>query len=127
MSATTGCATSQANPTFGVNHIYDVSRQQATTFDDLLPQLLTADVIYIGEEHYTPSHLEAAQTILNALLAHDRHPALAMEMFSWDGQHGLDRYIHESGFTTEQLVKDSQWNANWGGEFADYQPLSPLP
>ena len=123
MSATTGCATSQANPTFGVNHIYDVSRQQATTFDDLLPQLLTADVIYIGEEHYTPSHLEAAQTILNALLAHDRHPALAMEMFSWDGQRGLDRYIHESGFTTEQLVKDSQWNANWGGEFADYQPL----
>ncbi|GJL67828.1 MAG: hypothetical protein NPIRA06_04630 [Nitrospirales bacterium] len=123
MSATAGCATSQANPTFGVNHIYDVARQQATTFDDLLPQLLAADVIYIGEEHYTPSHLEAAQKILNALLAHDRHPALAMEMFSWDGQSGLDRYSQESEYTTEQLVKDSEWNTNWGGEFADYQPL----
>ncbi|MCW5785550.1 MAG: ChaN family lipoprotein [Nitrospirales bacterium] len=124
MSANAGCATSQANPpTFAVNHIYDVSRQKAITFDDLLPQLLAADVIYIGEEHYTPSHLEAAQTILNALLAHDRHPALAMEMFSWDGQSGLDRYIQESEFTTEQMIKDSQWNTNWGGEFADYQPL----
>ncbi len=123
MSATAGCATSQANPTFGVNHIYDISREQATTFDDLLPQLLAADVIYIGEEHYTPSHLEAAQKILNALLAHARHPALAMEMFSWDGQSGLDRYIQESNFTTEQLIKDSQWTTNWGGEFADYQPL----
>lgn len=123
MSATTACATSQVKPTFEVDNLYDVARQKATTFDDLLPQLLAADVIYIGEEHYTPSHLEAAQKILNALLAHDRHPALAMEMFSWDGQSGLDRYSQESEFTTEQLVKESQWNSNWGGEFADYQPL----
>jgi uncharacterized iron-regulated protein len=123
MSATTGCATLQANTTLAVDRIYDASRQQPVSFDDLLPQLLAADVIYIGEEHYTPSHIEAAQKILNALLAHQRQPALAMEMFSWDGQHGLDRYIQDPGFTTEQLVEESQWKMNWGGDFADYQPL----
>jgi uncharacterized iron-regulated protein len=123
MIATAGCATSQANPTLAVNHIYDASRQQAITFEDLLPQLLAADVIYIGEEHYTPSHLEAAKTILKALLTHDRRPALAMEMFSWDGQSGLDRYTQQSEFTTEQLIQESQWTTNWGGEFAEYQPL----
>lgn len=123
MSPATGCATLQAKTTFEVDHIYDVSRQQPVSFEDLLPQLLAADVIFIGEEHYTPSHLEAAQTILTALLAHQRHPALAMEMFHWDGQHGLDRYIQEPGFTTEQLVEESHWNTNWGGDFADYQPL----
>lgn len=122
MSAT-GCTTVPTSPAFEVNKIYDVSSQQVITFEDLLPQLLAADVIYIGEEHYTPSHLEAAQKILTALLAYDRHPALAMEMFSWDGQRGLDRYIQEPEFTKDQLVKDSQWNTNWGGEFSDYQPL----
>jgi uncharacterized iron-regulated protein len=121
--AATGCSTLHAKTTFKVDRIYDVSRQQPISFEDLLPQLLAADVIFIGEEHYTPSHLEAAQKILHALLAHERHPALAMEMFSWDGQHGLDRYSQEPGFTTEQLVKDSHWNTNWGGDFADYQPL----
>jgi uncharacterized iron-regulated protein len=121
--AATGCATLQAKTTLEVDHIYDVSRQQPVSFDDLLPHLLAADVIYIGEEHYTPSHLEAAQKILHALLAHQRHPVLAMEMFSWDGQHTLDRYIQESGFTTEQLAEDSHWNTNWGGNFADYQSL----
>ena len=36
---------------------------------------------------------------------------------------GLDRYIQDPGFTTQQLVEESKWNTNWGGEFADYQPL----
>jgi len=121
--AAAGCAPLQAKTPLEVDHLYDVSRQQSISFEDLLPQLLAADVIYIGEEHYTPSHLEAAQTILKAILAHDRHPALAIEMFSWDGQDALDRYIQEPGFTTEQLVEESHWKTNWGGEFADYQPL----
>ncbi len=124
LSAGTGCTALHAKTTMEVDQIYDVSRQQPIAFEDLLPRLLAADVIFIGEEHYTPSHVQAAQQILNALLAHDRHPALAMEMFSWDGQHGLDRYIQEPGFTTQQLVEESQWNTNWGGEFADYQPLA---
>lgn len=121
--AATGCTSIQAKTTFEVGHIYDVSRQQLISFEDLLPQVLAADVIFIGEEHYTPSHIEAAQKILNALVANQRHPALALEMFSWDGQDGLDRYLQEPGFTTERLLEDSHWNTNWGGEFADYQPL----
>jgi uncharacterized iron-regulated protein len=121
--AATGCAALRANTPFNVDRIYDVSRQQPISFADLLPRLLAADVIFIGEEHYTPSHLEAAQQILNALLTHGRQPALAMDMVSWDGQAGLDRYIQEPAFTTQQLVENSQWTTNWGGEFADYQPL----
>ena len=121
--AATGCTSIQAKTTFEVGQIYDVSRQQLISFEDLLPQVLAADVIFIGEEHYTPSHIEAAQKILNALVANQRHPALALEMFSWDGQDGLDRYLQEPGFPTERLLEDSHWNTNWGGEFADYQPL----
>jgi uncharacterized iron-regulated protein len=118
-----GCATLQAKSPFEVGHIYDVSEQKLLPLDDLVPHLLTANVIFIGEEHYTPSHLEAAQTILDILLAHQRHPTLAMEMFSWDGQPGLDRYIQQPETTVEQLLEESRWKKNWGGEFADYQSL----
>ena len=118
-----GCTTLQAKPSFEVGQIYHVSDQTLVTVKDLTPHLLAADVIYLGEEHYTPSHLEAAQTILNILLAQQRQPSLAMEMFSWDGQPGLDRFIHQPETSTEQLLEESHWEKNWGGEFADYQSL----
>ncbi len=118
-----GCSTVQAKPPLEIGHIYHVSEQKLLTFDDLVPHLLSADIVFIGEEHYTPSHLEAAQTILNILLTQQRHPTLAMEMFSWDGQPGLDRYIQQPEISVDQLVEESRWEKNWGGEFADYQSL----
>ncbi len=118
-----GCTTHQAKPTFQVGQIYDVSKQQLLSIEDLVPHVLTADVIFIGEEHYTPSHLKAAETILSKLLEHQRQPSLAMEMFSWDGQPGLDRYIQKPEATLKQLFDESHWNKNWGGEFTDYQSL----
>ncbi|MEX2492762.1 MAG: ChaN family lipoprotein [Nitrospirales bacterium] len=118
-----GCTAVQVKPSFEVGQIYRVSDQNLVTVKDLTPHLLAADVIYLGEEHYTPSHLEAAKTILNILLAHQHQPSLAMEMFSWDGQPGLDRFIHHPEITPQQLLEESNWKNNWGGEFADYQSL----
>ena len=118
-----GCTAIQATPTFTVGQIYDVSQQTLVTLDELIPHLLSADVIFFGEEHYTPSHLEAAESILKILLAHERHPALAMEMFSWDGQPGLDRFIAERDTSLGQLQETAHWKTNWGGDFEDYQPL----
>ena len=123
ISGPLGCSGLQAKPTLEIGQIYQVSDQTLLTVEDLVPHLLNADVVYIGEEHYTPSHLEAAQTILNILLAHQRQPTLAMEMFSWDGQPGLDRYLGEQKSTVAQLLEESHWKDNWGGEFADYESL----
>ena len=118
-----GCSGLQTKPPLEIGQIYKASDQTLLSVDDLVPHLLAADVVYIGEEHYTPSHLEAAETILNILLAQNRQPTLAMEMFSWDGQPGLDRYLREQESTITQLVEESHWEKNWGGEFADYKPL----
>ena len=123
ISGPLGCSGLQTKPSLEVGQIYRVADQSLLTVDDLVPHLLAADVVFIGEEHYTPSHLEAAQTILNILLSHKRQPTLAMEMFSWDGQPGLDRYLRERESSIPQLLEESHWGKNWGGEFADYQPL----
>lgn len=118
-----GCTTIQAKPSFAVGQIYHVSDQTLLTVEELTPHLLSADVIFLGEEHYTPSHLDAAQSILSTLLKHKRQPSLAMEMFSWDAQPALDHFIHQPGSGLKQLVEESHWKKNWGGEFADYQSL----
>ncbi len=120
-----GCTTLQAQTQarFAVGTIVDVGQHQSVSFEDLIPHLLAADVIFIGEEHYTPSHLEAAQQILETLLTLRRQPTVAMEMFSWDGQPSLNHYIEQPTFSVDQLLKGSRWKDNWGGEFSDYQSL----
>lgn len=118
-----GCTTLQAKPSFKVGQIYHVADQTLLTVEDLTPHLLAADVIFLGEEHYTPSHIETAITVLDVLHKHQRLPGLAMEMLSWDGQPGLDRYISQSEMTVPQFLEESRWKENWGGDFPDYQPL----
>ena len=117
----TGCSTLQAHPPLEVGTIMRVATQEAVSLASLESDLLTADVIFIGEEHYTPSHIEAAITVLNML--RQRHPRLAMEMFSWDGQAGLDRHLKNPEMSVTQFLEESHWKENWGGDFPDYQPL----
>ena len=117
------CAWTQEHHTLKIGQLFDVKTGQVMSFENLTPRLLDADVIYIGEEHYTPSHVEAALTIMDVLLAADRKPALAMEMFSWDGQTALDRYGRGEISTKEQFLQESAWEKNWGGDFKDYEPL----
>lgn len=82
-----------------------------------------ADVVYIGESHYTPSHIEAGLQVLQSLLDEGRTPILGMEMFSWDGQAGLDRYLNGENDSVEKFLAESQWKNNWGGNYEDYSPL----
>ena len=49
-----GCTTLHAKPSFEVGQIYQVSDQTLLTVESLIPYLLDADVIFLGEEHYTP-------------------------------------------------------------------------
>ena len=85
--------------------------------------MLEADVIYLGEMHYTPSHLEAAQQVLQTLLDEGQTLVLGMEMFSWDGQEGLTRFVNGELTTVKELVAESQWRNNWGGDYEDYAAL----
>ena len=124
LSIWSGCHTLQAQSPLEVGTILRVATQEPVSLTTLESDLLSADVVFIGEEHYTPSHIEAAITVLDMLQQHQRQPALAMEMFSWDGQTGLDRYINNPQMSVTQFLEESRWKENWGGDFPDYQPLA---
>lgn len=117
------CASSPQTSNLREWQLWDVKTGRPTTFEELKPTLMATDVIYVGEEHYTPSHIQAALRVLEALLAEGRQPALALEMFSWDGQSALDRYVLSEIVTEEQFLQESHWSDNWGGDYEDYQPL----
>ncbi|MDT7042717.1 ChaN family lipoprotein [Candidatus Nitronereus thalassa] len=120
---TTACATPQSSPKYQEGQIIAVAQDTVLTIADLRPVLRKADVIYIGETHYTPSHLDAAIQVLQIVLDEGRTPILGMEMFSWDGQSGIDRYLKGDIATVDQFLTESHWKDNWGGKYEDYSPL----
>ncbi len=121
--AWTSCANSQEQSNYAVGQLFEVKTKKSIELDKLKPQLIGADVIYLGEEHYTPSHINAALKILNVLLDAGKRPVLAMEMFGWDGQAALDHYLKDQIHSEERFLNEAAWEKNWGGDFKDYRPL----
>jgi len=103
--------------------ILEVRADRPISFTDLLADLVTADVIYIGEEHSHRSHIEAALRILQALVDRNQKPALGLEMFGWDGQAGLDHYLADPDMVPDLFLQEAHWKENWGGAYNDYAPL----
>jgi len=117
------CAYSQGQFNYSIGQLFETKTKQIIPLDELKPKLAEADVIYLGESHYTPSHIEAALKIMNDLLEAGRKPVLAMEMFYWDGQAGLDRFGSGQINSEEQFLEETAWKKNWRGNFKDYKPL----
>ncbi len=103
--------------------VWDVKEGRPLALEPWLESLASARVIYIGEEHRNRWHIEAALKILRALVARQLRPAVAMEMFGWDGQEGINRYLSTSPTSRDRFLQESGWQESWGGPFEDYEPL----
>jgi len=123
LSGTAACASSPSPQTFEIGQLWDGKSGHLTSLETVTPALLNADIIYIGEEHYTPSHIQAALEMMDILLSHSRTPALAMEMFSWDGQMALDQYRERKITSQKKFLRAARWSKNWGGDYQNYAPL----
>ncbi len=104
-------------------HIIDTATGRSVPIDQVLERLRQQEVLYLGEEHHNRFHVEYALSILKQLISESRRPILAMEMFGWDGQALMDRYVRSDGLSREDFVDQVNWKQIWGGPFADYEPL----
>ncbi|MBM4121358.1 MAG: ChaN family lipoprotein [Nitrospira sp.] len=102
--------------------IWEAQTGRLLGFEELMLGLADRDIIYLGEEHHNHWHIEAALKVLTAL-SRGRRPILALEMFAWDGQGALDRYVADKDQPRDRFLKESRWEHNWGGAFEDYEPL----
>ncbi|MBE4575108.1 hypothetical protein BOO36_14950 [Vibrio navarrensis] len=118
-----GCATSPS--TSSLNHFYDYQlnspQGQALSLQNLPSEVLTADVILVGEWHTHPG-VHRFQTDLLHTLSSQRSVALSMEQFTRDKQPVLNQYL--AGEIGEQPFI-SEGNA-WPNYESDYRPLVEL-
>ncbi len=90
------------------------------TFDALLDELATADVVFLGETHTDETTHRVELAVLEGLLARrDGRVALAMEMFERDVQALLDRYL--AGEVDEAYFLER--SRPWGNYRTGYRPL----
>ena len=107
---------------FKDGQLFDLRQGTLISLDVLKRDVSNADVIYIGEEHYNPSHIQIATQILEVLQNKEQVPALAMEMLSWDGQQALNQWV-AGALAEDQFLQMSHWEDNWGGGYENYRPL----
>ena len=110
-------------PVFQEGQIIDTATGEAVSLDQVMARLLQQDVIYFGEEHHNRHHIDAALIVLHRLVAEGRQPLMAMEMFGWDGQPVIDRYLSTAEADRKEFLDHVGWQHNWGGPFEDYEPL----
>lgn len=95
---------------------------ESLSLDQLLMQLQTADVVFLGENHDDPvAHALEASIFqkLHEALKGTRPYALAMEQFERDAQVTLNEYLQ--GFIRERdLTKDGR---AWNNYATDYKPM----
>ncbi len=103
--------------------ILDTQTGRVVPFPELITNLERHDIIYLGEEHHNPYHIQAALKVLGQLVADGIQPTIGMEMFGWDGQPALDDYVATTQPATNEFLEQVRWKQNWGGAFDDYAPL----
>ena len=89
----TSASTTVQPPEWRQGSLIETANGHVISLEQVINRLLEQDVVYVGEEHHNRFHIDAALSLLNALSAAGRRPVVAMEMFGWDGQPLLDRYV----------------------------------
>ncbi len=112
-----------AAPNWREGSIIETATGEAISLDQLTFRLLQQEVVYLGEEHHNKFHVETALTLLQRLMTQARKPVLAMEMFGWDGQPAINRFLTGPELGRQDFLEQALWQRNWGGAFEDYEPL----
>jgi uncharacterized iron-regulated protein len=112
----------------GVFHrgqVIDLASGKDVSFDRLMDQASSRDVIFVGEIHDDPAHHLIETQILQGLFARDPSLTMAMEFFQQDQQAILDGYTM-GDMTEEEFLNRVDWKKTWGYPYFYYRPLMLL-
>lgn len=102
-----------AMPIDAAAHSYDLNQQKHVSLEEIIADLQSAQVVYIGESHDRAAHHRAQLQLIRALHQAGDSLAIGLEMFREDGQADLDRWIQ--GEVVEEEFKKifaEHWS-NW--------------
>lgn len=87
----------------------------------LLDDLVSADVVYLGETHSVERHHVLEAWVVEELAARGVPFFVAMEQAEWGQQAQIDRY-NDGGIGFEELVEATNWEGRWSN-IRDYEPV----
>jgi len=104
------------------NTIISAATGMPVTFEELLKDLNSTQVIYIGEEHTNPSHHKIQAKVIQAIFLENHNVAVAMEMFDYTYQDVID--LWSAGELDEKtFLRKAHWYANWRYDFSLYRDI----
>ena len=107
---------------FSVGRIIDLRTGKAISFDQLINQVGSNRLIFVGEVHNNPDHHLIQVQILQALMSKHASLTVAMEFFQETVQPILDHYM-DGAITEEVFLKDVGWYKSWAYDYHFYRPL----
>jgi uncharacterized iron-regulated protein len=106
----------------GSEEIFRLPEGDQITFNELLKDLQTTRVIFLGESHDQTEHHRIQAKLLQDLIAQGREVGIAMEMFSRSQQPILDQWS-QGLLTEEKFLKEVQWETTWGRDYELYKDI----
>jgi len=107
---------------FDPGTIISTQKSAAVSFEELLEDLETSRVIYVGENHTSQESHEVQLKVIQALFKKFPNLAVGMEMFDHTYQGVLDQWS-AGKLDQEDFLKKVHWYVNWGFDFSLYQDI----
>ena len=125
----TGCQTmlpgvylSDLGTTFPAGNILSSTQQGPISFEEMMADLKTVRVIYIGEQHTSTAHHAIQLKIMEELAKEDIPLSIGMEMFAVPYQPILDQW-YRGKLEQEAFLEKVHWYASWGYPFSLYEDI----
>jgi len=107
---------------FKEGDIISTTKSLAVSFEDLLADLKTTDIIYIGEKHTDLNHHKIQLKIIKELFSENPDIAVGMEAFANTYQHTLDMWS-AGELDEKEFMERTHWYANWRFDFELYKDI----
>lgn len=92
------------------------------SFDQILTELSSKRVIYLGETHDSLADHLLQFRIIQALQKKGLDLAIAMEMFPVSSQGALDEYVLDKDIDETEFLRDSRWFDVWRFDWRLFRP-----
>src|ERR1041384_7481692 len=103
-------------PSYTPHRVYDTHKKQFIDFESLVARIVSADVVFVGEEHDDPATHRMELALLEGIGRRRDSVVVALEMFERDVQPALDRYLAGAETEAELLSSSRPWK-NYSGDY----------
>lgn len=95
---------------------------EPVSFGDLIKDLDSCRITYVGEKHTNIAHHKIQLQIIQAVFRNNPDMAVGMEMFDHTYQDVLDLWS-KGELTQKDFLRKSHWYANWRYDFSLYRDI----